>query len=32
MNIKMNKARLHSAKGLLKSKWASSNKGFLASY
>ena len=32
MNIKMNKARPHSAKGLLKSKWANSNKGFLASY
>ena len=30
MNIKMNKARLHSAKGLLKSKWANSNKGILS--
>ena len=30
MNIKMNKARLHSAKGLLKSKWANSNKGFFS--
>ena len=26
----MNKARLHSVKGLLKSKWANSNKGFLS--
>ena len=30
MNIRMNKARLHSAKGLLKSKWVNSNKGFFS--
>ena len=30
MNIRMNKARLHSARGLLKSKWANSNKGIFS--
>ena len=30
MNIWLNKARLHSAKGLLKSKWANSNKGIFS--
>lgn len=30
MNIIINKARLHSAKRLLKSKWANSNKGIFS--
>ena len=30
MNIWLNKARLHSAKGLLKSKWVNSKNGFFS--